>query len=70
MSKGRAAQDADKDRVLSRLAVTWKENPELRLGQLLSNALNGKTLADRDRDLFYTEDYVLIERIEQVYGHC
>lgn len=41
-----------------RLAEAWEKLPDLRLGQLLVDSLNGK-------DPFYTEDEDLIRMIER-----
>lgn len=45
------------DPLMKRLTAVWKKSPELRLGQLLYNAMN-------DTDFYYTEDDKLIQEIE------
>ena len=48
-------------KILDRLRQAWEENPDLRLGQIIAAAaMTG------DRDTYYTEDDVLIARIEEV----
>jgi hypothetical protein len=53
----RAESERDKSEVLERLLWAWFAAPELRLGQLISNAAGD--------DLFYIEDYELLERVEK-----
>ena len=45
---------------LDRLKRVWQRHPELRLGQLISNTMNGK-------DIYYIEDELLVKEIE-LYG--
>jgi len=47
--------------ILKRLEVVWKKYPDLRLGQLLVNAVYDQT----DSILFYIEDEKLIKKIEK-----
>ena len=47
--------------ILDRLKTIWRRNPDLRLGQLILNAL-------RDPTLYYIEDEQLIEILEKAYG--
>lgn len=54
----RAQTDEQKERVITRLLAVWKENPVLRLGQLIVNA---HPLP------YYIEDEFLIARIEHFY---
>jgi hypothetical protein len=44
--------------LMKRLTVAWSQNPELRLGQLIGNALNNNV------DLYYVEDDKLIAELE------
>lgn len=44
------------DLFLEMLRIFWKLNPELRLGQLISNATN--------QDIFYIEDKKLIDAVK------
>lgn len=44
--------------VLSELFLVWKESPDLRLGQLLSNLANTS-------DLFYLEDENMVARMRE-----
>jgi hypothetical protein len=52
----RAITEAQKREVIEQLLKLWEQAPELRLGQMISNAVAG--------DPFYIEDYDLIRRIE------
>lgn len=56
----RAIDDQMKTQVLGRLLVVWKENPELRLMQLLGNVFR--------YDAYYTEDYDAIKTVEDFYA--
>ena len=48
--------------ILNKIGKIWKEYPDLRLGQLISN------MSDRSPwPLFYIEDDELIERLEEFY---
>ncbi len=49
--------------VLSEISNIWKKYPDLRLGQLLSNAVCMSTEID-PANLFYVEDDKLIEMIK------
>ncbi len=46
------------DPLMKRLTAVWRQNPELRLGQLIGNALNSNV------DLYYVEDDKLINELE------
>lgn len=48
------------DNILERLKTVWKDNPDLRLGQLLLAVVN----ADR---LFYIEDEILVQTLENYF---
>jgi uncharacterized protein YihD (DUF1040 family) len=50
------------DEILKRLGDIWKENPDLRLGQLISNVIHDTN------NLFYIEDLVLTDLIEMYYN--
>ena len=55
MTNTRRASDHDAKRlVCEMLLAAWQNQPELRLGQLLVNALG-------DVDLFYVDDFDLVE---------
>lgn len=54
--KKRARTDADKQEICMRLLVAWSKSPYERLGQFLSNVT--------EVDLFYVEDFPLIEAAE------
>jgi len=54
----RAATDEEKRIVLEQVYTLWCAHPELRLGQLLHNVSS---------DLYYEEDFPLIETLEQFY---
>lgn len=55
--ENRALTDEQKEEVVARLLEAWKRLDQLRFGQLLIAANQG--------DLFFTEDYILVERVEQ-----
>jgi len=57
--KGRAETAEDKKAIIQRIMVAWLSKPNLRLGQLLENAL------PVEDDLFYMEDDVLIGHLER-----
>ncbi len=56
------------DPILKQIEIYWKKCPDLRLGQIVSNAhdthtaLNGKPLK---RDVFYFEDDELLSVLEE-----
>ena len=47
--------------ILNRLEMLWKQYPDLRLGQLIGNYLDGVSL-------YYREDEELIEILETAYN--
>lgn len=57
----RAITTEQKEEVMRRLLLAWKKHPKQRLGQLLWNA-NSTT---NQVDLFYVEDYELIQACEE-----
>jgi uncharacterized protein YihD (DUF1040 family) len=48
--------------VLARLQKVWEKFPDLRLGQLLVNAVNSDLL-------YYKEDKELVDAVEECYAH-
>ena len=48
------------DEVLDKIKTIWKNNPDLRLGQLISNVL-------QDPALYYCEDDMLVKYLEDYY---
>lgn len=54
---------ADRQKILDRVFSVWCENPDMRLGQLLLNALG----TNGGIDLFYVEDYELAASLEAYY---
>ena len=54
-------------KILKRLNKVWMENPDLRLGQIISN---GITYLNPKLDVFYIEDEELIESIEKLNDKC
>lgn len=58
---GRAATNDDKEEVLGRLLEIWAKHPELRLGQLILNAIPPTTL-------YHMEDYSLVGRLALHYN--
>jgi uncharacterized protein YihD (DUF1040 family) len=49
------------DGILKQLGVVWKQNPDLRLGQLILNVV-------RDPAAYYIEDDVLIKSMYEFYS--
>ena len=47
-------------RILAALRAVWEENPDLRLGQLICNAV-------REDMLYYIEDDTLVKALEKYY---
>lgn len=47
--------------ILKELAKVWQKNPDLRLGQLIGNVLEGPAL-------YYTEDDKLINVLKKYYN--
>ena len=47
-------------KVLAALRVVWEENPDMRLGQLICNAV-------REDMLYYIEDDTLVKVLEKFY---
>lgn len=55
----RAVDDEMKTEIVGRLLEVWKQNPSLRLMQLLGNVFRG--------DPYYVEDYDVIKEVEAFY---
>lgn len=53
-------------RLLKDLEGVWRENPDLRLGQMVSNASGFKK---KDCDPYYMEDDDLIKAIKVLHGN-
>ena len=51
------------DEILKRIGDIWKENPDLRLGQLIYNVMKNPN------NLYYIEDSVLTDIIEMYYNN-
>lgn len=51
------------DATLNELQEIWSEFPDLRLGQLLLNAI-------KDPELYYIEDDELILKLKEFYKEC
>lgn len=49
--------------ILTEIEKVWKRNPDLRLGQIISNS----TVLALTTDIFYMEDEELIENIKECY---
>lgn len=68
---GRASNEASKLDIIMRLGKLWLAHPNLRLGQLIWNALNSsefkKNHSDPDTDFFHFEDNKFIEALEDHY---
>ena len=58
---GRAITAEQKRAIIERLYVSWSLNPQLRLGQLLCNAVGSD-------DIFYIEDEKLASNAERFGG--
>lgn len=58
--EGRAWEPYQKKQVTDRLLALWERNPELRLGQLIANVVDGT-------DMYYEEDLPLIGVLEEFY---
>ena len=54
----RAQTDQQKEEVMRRLEVVWKQFPAMRLGQLLVNVTGMN-------DIFYPEDYAVVRKAEE-----
>ena len=52
------------DDVLAALRAAWVESPDLRLGQLIVNAVRPKESCP---EVFYTEDDVLLQRLVSLH---
>jgi hypothetical protein len=61
----RATTPEQKHEIIERLLNVWLSVPELRLGQLIDNGIPFR--ADGESDIFYIEDYELIECVEDLY---
>jgi hypothetical protein len=57
----RAVTDRQKEEVIHKLFRLWLQMPYLRLGQLIGNAVE-------ESQLYYLEDYELLERLEDSYN--
>lgn len=57
----RATTPEQRREVVERLLAVWERHPELRLGQLVCSAGNR-------HDPFYTEDFELVEKLENALG--
>ena len=62
MSDQRAYTEGQKEAILDALFVAWLKMPELRLGQLLANAL---IRGGDEVPLFYVEDFELLKKTER-----
>lgn len=51
------------DRIIARLRVVWKQNPDLRLGQIIGNAFSYPF----GNDPYYVEDELFITALEQAH---
>ena len=58
--KDRALTEEQKKEVLAKLLECWMQCPEMRLGQLIENARIWHRINDESPDLFYIEDYKLV----------
>ena len=58
---GRATSDGQRRAVVERVLDAWHSNPDLRLGQLISNACH----LWRQSDVFYIEDEALVAALDE-----
>lgn len=60
--QGSGGRDPDRiDDVLKTIRDIWEKQPDLRLGQLILNAIH-------EDNLYYTEDDALVDALEDMYG--
>jgi len=52
--------------VLGLLGKFWMKNPDLRLGQIISNINASRYGISKDRDIFYLEDEELIHTLKEL----
>jgi len=57
--KNRAMTNEEKRAIIEKLYDIWTQVPQLRLGQLLSSA-------SRQKDIFYIEDFDLVEAAQSL----
>lgn len=62
MSDQRAYTEGQKEAIIDALFTAWRKMPELRLGQLLANAL---IRGGDEVPLFYVEDFDLLKKTER-----
>lgn len=59
---GSSPRDPERiDKVLSVIRSIWKDQPDLRLGQLIVNAIH-------QQNLYHIEEDALVEALEDMYG--
>jgi len=63
--EGRAHTDGEKILVMQRVLETWRQHPEMRLGQMLIQALRASDAETTERRIFYVEDVALAEVLER-----
>ncbi len=56
------------DKMIGLLAKIWKENPDMRLGQLVGNVAKFDTLTGDIRDLYLIEDELMLTQRVTVYA--
>lgn len=59
----RATTDVKKDEIMERLIKLWKDNPNLRLGQLIGNVFHYPSGIDP----YHWEDFDFIKVLEEYY---
>lgn len=64
----RALTPEQKKQVLDDILEQWLKKPELRLCQMISNALPRSQDVGGPVDIFYVEDLDLVEHLKAVYG--
>jgi len=50
---------------MQRVLATWRQHPEMRLGQMLIQALRASDAETTERRIFYVEDVALAEVLER-----
>ena len=56
--------------LLDKIAALWQSTPDLRLCQLLSNAMTSSNLCGAIPDMYYIEDNVLLTALKRYGGNA
>jgi len=63
--KNRAEEEWQKRDVMEKLLAIWIQHPKLRLGQLIGNSLPINNI-----DVYFVEDYSLVEMVYKFHERC